>query len=288
MLHIIINPVAGNGHAETVGREIVQALEERRIEHTAFRTEYAGHGVELARQAAEIGVDTVVSVGGDGTILEIVQGIAGTQTALGIIPAGTGNDVIKALDAPSKPMEALEFMLSHPARPLDAGKINDTLFLNVAGTGIDVVVLDYAESAKRYVRGILPYFWGVIRAIIAYKPVQVTVQVDGDGPHTHQALLVAVGNGRYIGGGMNVAPDATPDDGLFDLLVIDNLPKWRLPFHLPKLLNGKIRQVPNTLYCKCKSVKITSPGMRVNIDGSIVPMKEAQLDILPGALKAHW
>lgn len=288
MLHIIINPTAGNGRAARTGRDIEDALTARGLAFTSATSQRVGHATALARDAVEAGAQTVIAVGGDGTLREVARGLTGTGTALGIIPGGTGNDVVKMLGTPRMPMEALDFILATPARPLDAGLINDMLFLNVCGTGMDVVVLDYALSAKKYVSGMLPYLWGVIRALFSYKPVQVTITCDDGAEEAHSILLAAIGNGRYIGGGMNVTPDARPDDGLFDLLVIDNMPRWRLPPHLPKLLNGKIRSVPGTTYHKCRRVTLHGEGMRVNIDGEIIPMDAAVLQILPGALKAHW
>lgn len=288
MLYVVINPTAGNGHAQGVGEQVQSVLRQRGIAFEAGSTEYAGHATQLAHDAAQRGVQTVVAVGGDGTVLEVMRGIYGTQAALGIIPAGTGNDVVKMLSVPRTPMEALDFLLEHPARPLDAGRINDTLFLNVCGTGIDVDVLEYTLSAKRFMRGILPYLLGVLRAICTYRGKKVRISVDDGPPEAYDLLLCAVANGRFIGGGMNVAPDASPDDGLFDFLLLPNMPRWRLPPHLPKLLNGKIREVPGAVYRKCKRVSFAGEGMRVNIDGEVIPMDSATMEILPKALMAHW
>lgn len=288
MLHIIVNPTAGNGRAERVGRQVIETLTERNIAFQVRYTEHVGHATELAAEAAKEGSASVVAVGGDGTVLETMRGIFGTDAALGIIPSGTGNDVVKMLGTPRQPLQALDFILQHPARRLDAGRINDTLFLNVCGTGFDVVVLDYAKPAKRYVSGMLPYLWGVIRTIFAYKPVHLTVEIDGEAPFTRDILIVAVANGQYIGGGINVAPEARPDDGLFDMLVIDNLPRWKMPFQLPKLLTGKIRSIPGTLYRNCRHAVLSAEGMRMNIDGEIVQMDRAELEMLPASLMAHW
>lgn len=288
MLHIVINPTAGNGRAARVGQQIIDTLRERNIPFEAKETEYVGHATELATAAKQADVDTVVAVGGDGTLLEVVRGLHGGNTALGIVPAGTGNDVVKMLGTPRRPMEALEFILSHPARALDAGRINDSLFLNVSGTGFDVVVLDNAQGAKRFVSGMLPYLWGVLRTLFTYKPVHLTIEWDDQARQEHEILLVAIANGRFIGGGMEVAPDAHPDDGLFDMVLIENMPRWKLPRYLPKLLNGTIAQVPNTVYTKCRRVYIAGEGMRVNIDGEVTPMASAEMEILPKALMAHW
>lgn len=288
MLWVLVNPTAGSGYANRVGDEIAEALRQRGRSFELKRTECVGHATELAREAVRAGAHTVLAVGGDGTLLEIVRGLYGSDTALGIIPAGTGNDVIKMLDLPRKPMEALAFILEHPARRLDAGRINQSLFINVCGTGFDVMVLDNAMAAKKYVRGMLPYLWGVIRTIFTYKPVRLTVTVDDQPPVEHMLLLLGVANGRFIGGGMEVAPGARPDDGLFDLVMIDSMPRWKLPVQLFRLLRGKIREIPGTTYTTCRRVTMREEGMRVNIDGEIAPMREAEMEILPQALWVHW
>lgn len=288
MLQIIINPTAGNGRAERVGAQIVELLSARGIAHEAALTQAVGHATELSRSAAERGVDTVVAIGGDGTLCEVMRGLAGTRTALGIIPAGTGNDVIKMLGLPDKPMDALDFILTHPARKLDAGKLNDIFFLNVCGTGFDVCVLEYAKSAKKYMRGIFPYLWGVIRTIFTYKPLIITFEVDGWEAQTKPLLIISIANGRFIGGGMEVAPDAKPDDGLFDLITIDNMPRRKLPQQLPKLLSGRVMDIPGARRQQCRRVTVSAKDMHVNVDGEILPMDKAVFEIQPDTLLAHW
>lgn len=288
MVHLIVNPAAGNGKAMRVGAQMARALEDRGVAHTVSHTEGAGHATLLAEEAARQGVKTVIAVGGDGTVCEAARGLLGTETALGIIPAGTGNDVVKILGTPKGPGEALSFILSSSPRKLDAGKVNDLLFLNVCGTGFDVCVLDYALSAKKYVQGMLPYLYGVIRTIFTYRPVEATFDVDGEPTQTKKVLLLVVANGRYIGGGMNVAPEARPDDGLFDLVTVDALPRWTLPFQLPKLLRERIFDIPGTQMRRCRRVTLTAKNMRINLDGEILPMERAVFEMLPGALLAHW
>lgn len=288
MLHLVINPTAGNGRAARVGQQVVEKLERDGVACSVSYTERVGHATELARSAAEGGAETVIAVGGDGTVLETARGIHGTGTALGIVPAGTGNDVVKMLDIPRKPMEALDHLLARPARSLDAGHINDKLFLNVCGTGFDVAVLENSLAAKRLFSGMLPYLWGVIRTIFTYKPVEATIEIDGEVPFTQKILLLAIANGRFIGGGMEVAPSARPDDGLFDVVIIDNMPKWKLPPNLPKLLSGNIRKIPGTVYRNCRRISIAARDMRMNIDGEIVPMERVSMEILPASLLVRW
>lgn len=288
MLHFIINPTAGSGLANKVGAQIIERLRSDPCDYTVSYTEGVGHATGLARTAAERGVQTVVAVGGDGTVCETARGLFGTQTALGVIPAGTGNDVARMLHTPKKPWEAVEFILTHPARKLDAGLVNDMLFLNVCGTGFDVCVLDYALAAKKYVRGMLPYLWGVICAIFAYRPVEATFEVDGGETETRQVLLLAVANGRYAGGGMDIAPASMPNDGLLDLVTVAHMPRWKMPFQLPKLILGKIMNIPGVQQYRCANVRINAKNMRLNLDGEIVAVQGAAFSILPGALLAHY
>lgn len=288
MLHLVINPTAGNGRGAKIGQRMAALLDKQGVDHVAHRTEAAGHATWLAREAVQASAETVIAIGGDGTVTETARGLYGSGSTLGIIPAGTGNDFSRVLGIPKKPEEALSFLLSKKPRPVDMAWVNDTIFQNVCGTGFDVCVLDHSIPAKRYVRGMLPYLWGVICTIFSYRPVEVTFEVDGESPFTKRLLLLAIANGRYMGGGIDVAPHAAPNDGLFDLITIDSMPNWRLPFQLPKLLSGRIERIPGVEFRRCRRVVMTAKDMRLNMDGEVVPMERATLEVLPGALMAHW
>jgi diacylglycerol kinase (ATP) len=288
MITVIINPIAGSGHALTVGSKIGEMLKERGVEHTLEYTQGIGHATRLARAATERGADTVLSVGGDGTLSEIAAGLVNTRTTLGIIPAGTGNDFVKAIGTPRKWEDALEYALIHPALPLDTGVINDSFFINVCGTGFDVMVLEYALTAKKYARGLLPYLYGVIAAIHAYKPFAMTVEIGDDIKLQGEYMLCSVANGRYIGGGIPILPVAKVDDGLLDIMVVDTLPRWRIPFYLPSLMGGSLMKKKMAHHYRAAKCSITSPGMRVNLDGEIVPMPSAHFEVRPASLLVHW
>ena len=226
MLTFIVNPAAGNQHALKVQSLLKQELDKRGIECRFVRTEKPGHATDLARQAASADDCTgVVSVGGDGTAFEVACGLMNTGVPMGIIPAGTGNDFIKTVGLPKKPLDALEFILTHDARPVDVGGLNDRLFLNVCGTGFDVTVLDYTTAAKKYCRGLLPYLIGLIRGIAHYKPVYVRFTADG---HTEEreVLICSIANGRFFGGGIAICPEASADDGLLDMVIAEHQPRW--------------------------------------------------------------
>ena len=288
MLTFIVNPVAGNSYALKIQRMIKTEMSKRGLDCCYVMTEKPGQATELAREAAKKPDCTgVIAVGGDGTAFEVACGLMNTDVPMGIIPAGTGNDFIKTVDIPKKPIDALNFILTHEARPVDVGGLNDRLFINVCGTGFDVTVLDYTIAAKKFSRGILPYLIGLIRGIAHYKPIHVRFAADGQFEE-REVLICSVANGRYFGGGIAICPEATANDGLLDLIVVEHKPRWQLPFLVPALLMGKILKFSFTTHKRCKEVEIVSEGMRLNVDGEILPMNSAKFSVLQGALKLFW
>lgn len=288
MMTFVVNPIAGNGYALKVESMLREALESRGIAFEMAHTQSPGHATELAREAAgRAGCEAVVAVGGDGTAYEVACGLMNTGVPLGIIPAGTGNDFIKTAGTPRKPLAALERILNGSPRPVDLCSLNDRLFLNVCGTGFDVTVLDHTLAAKRYVRGIAPYLIGLVRAIFHYRPVHVSLAVDGE-EREADVLLCSVANGRYIGGGIPVCPAARIDDGKLDLVLADIVPRWKIPFYLPGLMMGRILRFGITHHQLCERVEIRSPGMRLNVDGEIFPMDRAVFSVNPGKLMLYW
>ena len=288
MYTFIVNPAAGSGRAQKAISLIEDEMRKRKLDHQMLITEYPGHATELARQtAAEEGCHSVVAVGGDGTAYEVACGLMDSGVPMGIIPVGTGNDLIKTVGIPGNAMSALDFLLTHPARPVDVGRLNDRLFLNVSGTGFDVQVLECMEDVKKVLHGIWPYLIGVVRAIFRYHPVHVAWMVDSV-TCEQDVLLCAVANGRYIGGGIPICPAAEPDDGLLDLIVVENKPRWKLPFYLPGLLIGKVLGFPFTTHQRCEAVTMRSPGMHLNVDGEVQVVDEVSFSVMPGRLMLHW
>lgn len=289
MIEIIVNPEAGSGLALKTCEEVTQALKEREIDFVLHRTSHSTHATQLAREAAERGAQTVIALGGDGTITETAAGLCGTRTALGIIPCGTGNDFIKSAGIPRSWREALDFILSHPPRPVDSGRLNDGFFLNECGTGFDVMTLDFAASAKKHVKGIWPYLYGVVRSIFAFKPIQMHIEIGDDIVLDGRYLVCAVGNGSYIGGGIPIVPGSDLKDGLLDVMVVDAVPRWVIPFYLPSLMMGtlykKKRVAHRYLASKCL---LRCANMRLNVDGEIRATEEARFACAPGALLLHW
>ncbi len=288
MLEIIVNPAAGNGRAKVIAEEIASYLNNKSISFHMMHTEEPDHATTLAREAAQRGAETVVAVGGDGTITEVARGLVHTGTALGIIPSGTGNDFVKAIGIPRDWRSALDFILTHPARPVNTGTMNDRFFMNACGAGFDVMVLDYSIEAKKHCSGIWPYFYGIIRAIKNFKPFRMRVEIGDDTVIEQDCMLCSIANGKYIGGGIPIARQADVTDELLDILVVDAVPRWKIPFYLPSIMLGTLpRRKPAHLY-KANRCRLSSPGMRLNLDGEVLPVDDALCALEADALKVHW
>ncbi len=289
MIELIVNPTAGGGRSVGIAQSVAQKLKESGIAFELHTTDHPGHATELAREAAARGCETVIAFGGDGTIHETAAGLRGTKTALGIIPAGTGNDFIKSAGIPAQWEDALAFILSHPARPVNSGMMNDQFFMNVCSTGFDVITLDYAEKAKKYVRGLAPYLYGVIRAIFAFSPTEMHIEIGDDVVLDGKFMICAAGNGRFFGGGIPITPGADLVDGVFDIIVVDAVPRWVIPFYLPSLLMGTLEKHKKLAHCyRSNKLKLRCKDMRINMDGEMQPLSEACIVCEEDALLLHW
>ena len=288
MIYAICNPTAGNGRGRKIGQEIEKRLLEQHYACHLEMTKAPGHATELAYAAAQSGAETVLAIGGDGTAVEVARGLIGTPAALGVIPAGTGNDFIKTLGLPKDPLAALDFVLAHPARDTDVGDVNGRLFLNEIGTGFDVTVLDFAQKAKRFCRGLLPYLYGVIRTLFHFRGIQLSYAMDGGEMVTKDVFVIAVANGGVIGGGIPIAPEAQADDGLLDVVVVNKIRSRNLPARLIGLMRGKILSFPETQFIRAKKVFFSAEKMRVNIDGEVTDEASVEARLLPKALRIHW
>lgn len=287
MRMLIVNPIAGCGYALKVMEQVQRVLTARNLPFRVMRTEYPGCAAKLAQEAVEMGCEAVYVIGGDGTFSEVARGLAGSGIPIGLIPAGTGNDFVKTLGTPKEPMAALDFILSHEPRPCDAIDLNGQMFLNVAGAGFDVTVLENVADFGGKIRGLLPYLIGLIRAIWKHQPLQLTYTVDGK-TQTKNALLCIAANGKWIGGGIPICPDAVPNDGKIDFMVVGHQPRWKVPYYLVRMMMKQILNFSFTEHVLCDKVTVSSPGMHVEVDGEIIPCEHAEFTMHPGALMLYW
>jgi diacylglycerol kinase (ATP) len=200
-----------------------------------------GHARELASESAARGDDAVLAVGGDGTINEVAAGLLGSRTALGVVPAGSGNGLARTLGISLDPATALA-ELTHGARErIDVGRINGEAFLNVAGVGFDAFVSaafhDWTRPGRR--RGILPYVWLGFDAVTRFVPQRWRVEMAGETIEL-PAFVATFANGRQYGGGAIIAPEARLNDGQLEFVVIDPCPTAELLFNMPRLFFGTL------------------------------------------------
>lgn len=298
MITLIVNPDAGNGRSKKVANCAAEILRAKNLPFRIWKAKEFGSAKALAEKAAaEYHKDAkepefLIAVGGDGTFLEVVRGVLGSDIPVATLPAGTGNDFLKSLGVPLDPEEALKHILAARVRKIDLGRINDKLFANECGAGFDVTVLDYANKAKKYVRGLAPYLWGVICAIFSHKNQKMSIVADGDEVYRGSCLVFSVANGKFIGGGIPISPTANPTSGKLELVVLSACSRLRMCSYLPGLLGGKILKFKDTvvhLRANRVAVKPLNKGekLRVNIDGEIRNMKECEFSILPAILPIH-
>lgn len=283
-MYIIANPVSRRDLGEKVTRVVTDALDAKALSYTLCRTSKTLHAVQIAREAAAAGEKLVLCIGGDGTVSEVAGGLAGTATALGIIPAGTGNDFARYLGIPKNPLKALDIALSGDTKTVDLGLANDRVFINVAGSGFDVAVLRHTLFYKKMFHGLLAYVLGVFRAVFGFAQMEITITHSG-GTIKQKALLVSVANGRYFGGGMCVAPYADAGDGLFDVHYVDELPRLKIPVLLASFINGSYMKWSIAHHFRCDELTVTTSADSLQLDGEICAGREVRYKLIPRALK---
>lgn len=287
MITMIVNPVSGAGRAADIGEKAAAMLRRLKTDFTYLLTEAVGHATELARQAAQRKDETVIAVGGDGTVNEVAAGLIGTETALGIIPAGNGNDFAKALGIPKGWEDALNDLLKHAPRRVDTATANDRVFINISGTGFDVMVLENMLKAKRHIHGKLPYLYGIFVTLTRFKSPRMRIETaEGeriDKPCAH----FSVANGQYFGSGIRIMPLSKLDDGMLDVLVIDALSRFRIFLNLPALLKGTIVYKPFCHHYRTRECVLSAPNMRLNLDGEIMDASEVRFVCKPASLLVH-
>lgn len=285
MYYIIYNPTAGAGRSKKVMQAVETYLTQQNVDYEVAETKYPRHAEELAHGAVGRGYAGILSVGGDGTLLEVADGLFDTGETLGIIPAGTGNDFRRAVHVPKDPLEALDVVLKGGSRKVDVGMLGDDKpFLNVAGTGFDVAVIRNTEKVRRIVTGGLAYFLGILMSLIRYESINVTLEVNGE-TLKRRVLLIAVANGKAFGGGLQVAPDASVTDGLLNVLIINHVSRLRILVELPKLKKGLIEKISVAEQLTCSQIRISCDTPQIfDVDGDVFGQTPASISVRPAAL----
>ncbi|MCL5981003.1 MAG: diacylglycerol kinase family lipid kinase [Firmicutes bacterium] len=264
----IVNPEANNGRALPHWEAVRVHLDSRGIKYDFAFSRDADDVERLAKEAAQSKGTLVVGVGGDGTLSRIASALVGSGAVLGVIPAGTGNDFARSFGIPLERAAACEVLLNGEDVPLDLGRYNGRFFLNVTGAGLDAAVVVDANRLKRFL-GSLAYLAALVRQLATYRPCLLQITLDGQ-QIKEEAWLVSVANGRYYGGGMQVAPQADTGDGLADVIVVGRMPRLKFLYMFPKVYSGRHVLLPSVRVYRAKTVCVEGVrALPVHTDGDL-------------------
>lgn len=266
---IIYNPTAGREQFKRNVSSVIERFEAAGYETSAHATTGEGDATEAARFATQQAFDLVVVAGGDGTINEVIKGIAPEEKRpkLGIIPAGTTNDFARALHIPRDPLKALDIILNGQTMYLDVGYVNDEYFINIAGGG-DLTELTYDVPIKlKTILGYFAYFVRGIEKLPSMKPVRTKIEYDGQ-EIDEEIMLFLITNTNSVGGFEKLAPDAKINDGFFDLIILRKTSLAEFIKLAMLLLRGLHIDDERVIYAQAKRINVTpADRMLLNIDG---------------------
>lgn len=291
MVVLVANPTSGGGRCRRLIPEILTRLQERDEPHRVVITEDGDHPRRATLEAIEQGAKVVVAMGGDGLVGSCADALVGGSTALAVVPAGSGNDFAGHLGIDAKhPVEAIEMLWRGSSRRIDVIRAEgpgwDRHYVCVAGAGFDSEANDVANRVHR-LHGTAKYVYAVFRTLIGFRPSDLLVRVDGE-EHRLRGMLVAVGNASSYGGGMKVCPDASLEDGLAEVCVVEAMWKPRFLATFPRVFKGTHVGHPKVTMLRGAKVEIeSSRPFRVYADGEPFGPLPATFTVVPRALEVY-
>jgi len=287
MKHLfIINPVAGKGHASSYIPAIHNHFRGKTEEYHIEITQNPGHAKDIAAWYAEKGNYKIYSAGGDGTLNEVLNGMAGSGCSLGVLPAGSGNDFIKSIYKSRDYGDILEKTINGDVTPIDCGIINERYFINIMSVGLDAEVGYYSGiiNKKLHLAGMLSYLLGIVVALIKGKikfPVKLTFD-DSETIETRIALAACT-NGKYYGGGFIPVPTTEFNDGILDVCFVEAKSLPEILYLIPKYMKGKHTKMKGVNFRKIEKMSIESEDeLKINVEGELFLAKKADIQIKKG------
>jgi YegS/Rv2252/BmrU family lipid kinase len=281
-LALLVNPSSAGGKPLKLLPRVEAALDAERAVFRVQRTKGLEHGAEQALLAVEAGEVPVV-MSGDGMVGAVGGAMAGSETPLGILPGGRGNDLARALGIPSEPEGAVEVLLRGHSRRIDVGEANGKRFLGIVSVGFDSEANRRANETH-FLRGNLVYAYAGLRTLAGWKPARFTIKV-GERQRVVRGYSVSVANSCCFGGGMYIAPDAELDDGEFDVVSVGAVGKLRFVGNLPKVFKGSHVDQDEVEVFRASRLELSaSRPFPVYADGEHLTDLPASLRVLPGAL----
>jgi len=283
-LALLTNPTAGKGKGARTAAMALPRLLEAGYDVRSLAGRSPEEAMELARQCVADGIEALVVCGGDGMVHLGVQAVAGTDTPLGIIPAGTGNDVARYLDLPrSDPALAADVVARGKERVIDLARVGSIHFVTVLAAGFDAIVNERA-NAMAWPKGQMRYNLATLAELRVLAPIPYVLELDGVEERL-EATLVAVGNGPSFGGGLRITEGAELDDGMLDVVVIRPLSKLGLLRTYPKLFKGTHVHAPQYQHHRVRRVTVAAPGIVAYADGERIGALPLTIEVVPGALR---
>ena len=279
----VVNPISGTQSKKAILKWIDERMDRSVYDYSIVRTEYAGHATQIAASAVEDKVDVVVAIGGDGTINEIARALVHSETALGIIPCGSGNGLARHLRIPMEPKAAIDIINQGNRLCIDYGKINNIPFFCTCGVGFDAFVsLKFADSGRR---GLLTYLENTLHESLTYQPETYEIENE-EGTMKYKAWMIACGNASQYGNNAYIAPQASLTDGLMDITIMEPFTVLDVPSLSFQLFNKTIDQNSRVKTMRAKKIKIHRAHDGVmHFDGDpLMAGKELEVEIIPGGL----
>ena len=279
----VVNPISGTQSKKAILKWIDERMDRSVYDYSIVRTEYAGHATQIAASAVEDKVDVVVAIGGDGTINEIARALVHSETALGIIPCGSGNGLARHLRIPMEPKAAIDIINQGNRLCIDYGKINNIPFFCTCGVGFDAFVsLKFADSGKR---GLLTYLENTLHESLTYQPETYEIENE-EGTMKYKAWMIACGNASQYGNNAYIAPQASLTDGLMDVTIMEPFTVLDVPSLSFQLFNKTIDQNSRVKTMRAKKIKIHRAHDGVmHFDGDpLMAGKELEVEIIPNGL----
>jgi len=292
----LVNPASANGSTGRRWPELARRAAAAGLEGATLFSERQGHLAELAREAALDGAELLVVVGGDGSVNEVANGLAGLgrQPEVAIVPRGTGWDFSRTFGIPRKVDDAVHVALEGDVRTIDVGRASyrawdgsdaTTSFANVASAGMSGAIAQRANETTKALGGKASYLWATFAVFSGWEATEIEVVVDGE-RRTGRMFDVVVANGRFFGGGLQICPEAERDDGLFDVLTIGDVTKRDLVLTMPKMYRGTHLPHPKAELLRGPSVTVTSETpLPIELDGEQPGTTPATFEVAAGALR---
>lgn len=286
---LVVNPTSGKGRGRTLGADTGALLRAAGHEVVPLSGESAAEALDRCVAAVASGLDTLVVVGGDGMVHLGANAVAGSDTAIAVVAAGTGNDNAHALGLPVLDAAAAATIVDRGhRRRIDAVRQTrvgqrDQWYVGVLCGGFDAVVNERANTWA-WPRGRMRYNLAIARELPVFRPLPYELELDGQ-VWTTLAMLVAVGNGPAYGGGMQIAPDASFEDGLLDVVVVGPLSVPRLLAVFPKVFSGRHVTHPAVTIRRARRVRLSTPGLTAYADGERFGDLPIEVEVVPGALE---